>query len=57
MEEGQPVMPAAPDPTKDAARVLESQELLAGQREVLIRHGDDVYRLRLTSNNKLILMK
>lgn len=37
--------------------IIESRTLLAGHREVLIRHGDDTYRLKLTSNNKLILMK
>jgi len=36
---------------------IESRTLLAGHREVLIRHGDDTYKLKLTSNNKLILMK
>ena len=36
---------------------IESRTFLAGHREVLIRHGEDTYRLRLTSNNKLILMK
>jgi len=38
-------------------RELVSAELLAGAREVLIRHGDQVYRLRLTASNKLILVK
>ncbi|WP_334180223.1 hemin uptake protein HemP [Pseudoxanthomonas sp.] len=37
--------------------VLDSGTLLKGQREVLIRHGDRVYRLRHTSNDKLILTK
>ncbi len=36
---------------------LDSDILLKGQREVLIRHGDRVYRLRHTSNDKLILTK
>ena len=36
---------------------LDSDTLLKGQREVLIRHGDRVYRLRHTSNDKLILTK
>lgn len=34
-----------------------SDELLRGQREVVIRHGDQVYRLRHTRNDKLILTK
>ena len=36
---------------------LSSEQLLRGQREILIRHGDRVYRLRHTSNDKLILTK
>lgn len=38
-------------------RAVESAALLRGQREVLIRHGDEVYRLRHTRNDKLILTK
>jgi len=37
--------------------VINSQALLKGQREILIKHGDRVYRLRHTSNDKLILTK
>jgi hemin uptake protein HemP len=36
---------------------LDSETLLKGQREILIRHGDKMYRLRHTSNDKLILTK
>lgn len=36
---------------------LRSEVLLAGQREVLIIHAQDVYRLRVTRNGKLILTK
>ncbi len=32
-------------------------DLLGGAREVVIEHGSDTYRLRLTSKNKLILTK
>lgn len=35
----------------------DSRELMRGSREVLIRHGDQVYRLRHTRNDKLILVK
>ena len=34
---------------------IESRELFAAEREIIIGHGDDTYRLRLTSQNKLIL--
>jgi hemin uptake protein HemP len=37
--------------------VLESSQLLDGRKEILIRHGEKLYRLRHTSNDKLILTK
>ncbi|QDH69271.1 hemin uptake protein HemP [Lysobacter alkalisoli] len=37
--------------------LLDSDALLRGTREVLIRHGGEVYRLRHTRNDKLILTK
>lgn len=37
--------------------VVSSQDLLAGGRELVIRHGADRYRLMLTGQNKLILTK
>ncbi|WP_245156500.1 hemin uptake protein HemP [Agrilutibacter solisilvae] len=36
---------------------IESNKLLRGTREVLIRHGGETYRLRHTRNDKLILTK
>lgn len=36
---------------------VSSSELLAGHRELIIRHDGGQYRLRLTSTNKLILVK
>ena len=41
----------------DDQKVIESSQLLSGGKELLIRHGDDVYRLIVTRNNKLILHK
>ena len=38
-------------------QTLSSERLLNGRREILISHGDRVYRLRHTSNDKLILTK
>jgi hemin uptake protein HemP len=56
---------ASPGPT--AARLdrclgggppaVTSEALLRGGRELVIRHGGEEYRLRLTGNNKLILTK
>lgn len=34
-----------------------SEELLKGTKEVLIQHGTETYRLRLTRQGKLILYK
>ena len=36
---------------------VDSAGLLNGQRELLIRHGSECYRLRHTRNDKLILTK
>ena len=36
---------------------LDSRDLFATEREIIIAHGEDNYRLRLTSQNKLILTK
>ena len=68
---GEPSMPRSkpsppPDPRDaDISRqepashppALRSADLLQGQVEVLIEHGIDVYRLRLTRSGKLILQK
>lgn len=36
---------------------LDSRELFSAEREIIIVHGKEHYRLRLTSQNKLILTK
>ncbi|WP_157043169.1 hemin uptake protein HemP [Rhodopseudomonas palustris] len=36
---------------------LDSRQLFSSDREILIAHGEETYRLRLTSQNKLILTK
>ncbi|MBF0678700.1 MAG: hemin uptake protein HemP [Devosia sp.] len=38
-------------------RVLTSDELFAGSREIVILHNGVPYRLRVTRQNKLILTK
>jgi hemin uptake protein HemP len=40
-----------------AGNRLDSRDLFVGTREVVIVHGRDEYRLRLTAQNKLILTK
>jgi hemin uptake protein HemP len=36
---------------------IDSRDLFVGTREIIIVHGGDRYRLRLTAQNKLILTK
>jgi len=38
-------------------RIVSSEELLQGRRELWIEHGDEMYRLRLTKSGKLYLTK
>ncbi len=38
-------------------RVISSEDILSGNSEILIRHGSEIYRLRLTRAGKLILTK
>jgi hemin uptake protein HemP len=48
------------DPLRKSAvalRVVDSQDLMAGQKEIGIRHGQDMYRLSVTRAGKLILRK
>jgi len=47
----------SPDVSGGLPPEISSQELLGDRQEVLIRHGEDVYRLRITRNGKLILQK
>jgi hemin uptake protein HemP len=46
------------DPTTaQPQRVIESVDLLQGARQVQIRHNEQIYRLQVTRNGKLILVK
>jgi hemin uptake protein HemP len=38
-------------------REVNSQELMQGNREIVIRHGTEAYRLSVTRSGKLILRK
>ena len=40
-----------------SARTINSVDLLHGAREVLIQHDEKIYRLQVTRNGKLILVK
>lgn len=50
---GQVQEPAAPAVPAEVS----SKSLFREQREIIILHGDDRYRLRITANDKLILTK
>jgi hemin uptake protein HemP len=43
--------------TPSTLRSIRSEDLLQGAREVLIQHGQETYRLRMTKAGKLILNK
>jgi hemin uptake protein HemP len=43
--------------TPDAIRRIHSDELMAGHRVIIIRHGQEEYRLQITNAGKLILTK
>jgi hemin uptake protein HemP len=49
--------PARPEEHGAADVSVDSAELMNGKRELLIRHGEETYRLRVTASNKLILTK
>jgi hemin uptake protein HemP len=44
-------------PTELPLRVISSSEILQGAREVVIQHDEKLYRLQVTRNGKLILVK
>lgn len=46
-----------PETPNDTPRTVSSETLLEDGRELVILHGTERYRLRLTSTNKLILTK
>ena len=51
--------PPQSNPTRgtDNSRRINSQSLLAGAKEILIQHADQIYRLRETRSGKLIMHK
>lgn len=46
-----------PAPAPGPVRRVRVEDILDGHREVIIQHGEEEYRLRLTSNSKLLLTK
>lgn len=58
MPDRQPETQSPPkQPTPREVRTVTSEELLRGDSEVLIQHGEDLYRLRHTRAGKLLLYK
>ena len=57
----QPPRAARPDDvggeTSGIVQSVDSATLMKGRRELIVRHGADTYRLRITASNKLILTK
>ncbi|MDR6292761.1 MULTISPECIES: hemin uptake protein HemP [Inquilinus] len=53
----QPTLHAIEPPQRPVATNLDTRELFGTRRELTIQHGEDVYRLRITRNSKLILTK
>jgi hemin uptake protein HemP len=43
--------------SRPAPREVRLEDLLRGDRELLIRHGEEVYHLRITKNGRLLLTK
>lgn len=59
-ESSRAAVPNAADEAAETPAVTphwHSEELLKGTKEVLIQHGTETYRLRLTRQGKLILYK
>ncbi len=46
-----------PEDCPGSPGLIDSQRLLCGQTSIQIKHGGEVYSLRLTRNNRLILTK
>ena len=56
-ERKEPPPKHAPEASEEEPRVIDSRDILGDQVEIMIRHGEETYRLRVTRNGKLILFK
>jgi hemin uptake protein HemP len=54
---GKPSEPASARSLIISGNRIDSRDLFSSAREIIISHGEEAYRLRLTSQNKLILTK
>ncbi len=55
-QQTQPSTPAQ-DNSPMMKRTISSEEIMAGEKEIWIQHGDSIYRLCETKSGKLILQK
>ena len=46
-----------PGNPEEEPRIIDSRDILGDQVEIMIRHGEETNRLRVTRNGKLILFK
>ena len=56
-ETNEPHVQRPPPAGAGRPRRLKVSELLEGEREAILEHGGQDYRLRITANGKLILTK
>jgi hemin uptake protein HemP len=59
-EQEKPLPPAASPPlgpSVELPKTVSTQDLFDGEREICIEHDGELYRLRITRRNKLILQK
>jgi hemin uptake protein HemP len=55
--DGEPKDALPSRPRAAQLKTVTTHELMGGTRELIILHAEDQYRLRITSNGKLILTK
>ncbi len=51
------LQPRTKEADEGQVQTVSSLELLAGRKQLIIKHGREQYRLQLTNSNKLILTK
>ena len=56
-QESKPRQPEQSPGHEETPLIFTSAELLRGRREIWIKHGPDMYRLRLTAAGNLYLTK
>jgi hemin uptake protein HemP len=57
MTDSRPDLQPNPKQVGCELREIDSRELMRGEREIVIRHGAEAYRLSVTRAGKLILRK